>query len=223
MALIGCRSAVFAPVLDGREDDALVREANLPGTAPALSGARAASPGHAALLRDLEDLCSSEFRDRALAHAAVLARGTEALDGLERARARAPAASHARVACSRLIEAIQRDRPTPELVRELTEARGYRRIAAIRVAGERGAECVPALLPLVAHQDAAVRGAAVMVLGSITSRHPLFSGEGPVPAIRVWREWYDAQDGPRPSAGARREPVPRTGVLVPAVSVVLDL
>jgi HEAT repeat protein len=222
MLLPGCTSAPFQPTLGEDRPDAPVRTTTPPRASFRSLGLDRDPALPLSVARDLEGICAADFRVRALAQIAVLARGVEVLPSLERALALTLRGSRIHATCRLLMEQVQRRRSSEELACELQEAKGYRRLSAIRSAGRRGPEVVPALLPLVAHRDPEVRREAVVALRSITCRHPLETGEGPVQAIRVWRDWYDRECLRRHTAAAAPDPVPRAVPLVPSVSIAID-
>jgi len=225
-ALFGCRAAAVAP---GPSDPD--RE-----TGERITAAAASDPVERPLpvlagtldekvRRCVDRICSPRFRVRALAQQALLALGTDTLALLARAHDEAPAGSRKQNTLEFLIERIQRQRSPEAIVREMAEATGVRQRAAVRAAARLGMDAVPSLLALLTHREPGVRKNVIIVLRTITARHPSLTGHGPVHAIRVWREWY--QEALKKRAKSRPkdrfDPTPLPGPVVPEVTVTVSL
>jgi hypothetical protein len=175
--------------------------------------------------RCVDQICSTRFRERALAQQALLQIGTDTLPLLARAHEEAPADSRKQRTLEFLIERVQRQRPPEELVREMAESTGIRQTAAVRAAAGLGMDAVPSLLTLLTHRERPVRKTVVIVLRRITARHPSLTGHGPVHAIRVWREWYQEELRRKVRSRAKNpsDPTPPPGPVVPEITVTVSM
>ena len=186
---VGCRSSQRAlGLLDLETGESLLAiEPVLDMRAPGLTLAESRT------IACMNKVCAPQFRVRALAQKSLICQGPGVLPYLVRGYQAAKKNSRMRSTLRLLIRLIQKGQTRRDLARELTETQGIRQIEAVRAASTLGAPLVPTLLPLLTHRNAAVRREVVIALRTITGRHPIRTGLGPVQATHVWRTWYESE------------------------------